>query len=103
LRVTGCLYFVANLKPFNKFENRANKCIFLGYLLGYKGYKLYNLATKQFFHIRGILFYENVFPFKQAQVFIGISLQGSNPVSLPSCTPFFITPNPISSVLPENF
>jgi len=40
LRVIGCLSFAANLKPTDKFESRAKRCILLGYTFGYKGYKL---------------------------------------------------------------
>lgn len=48
LRVIGCLCFAA-VKFSNKFAPRARKCIFLGYPFAQKGYKLFDLDSKQFF------------------------------------------------------
>ena len=71
LRVIGCLSFVANLKPTDKFDTRAKKCILLGYPFGYKGYKLYDLETKKTFHSRDVIFHENIFPFKKGSTYNG--------------------------------
>jgi hypothetical protein len=49
LRVFGCLSYVTNLIPVNKFDVRARHCVFLGYSIGQKGYKLYDLTTHKFF------------------------------------------------------
>lgn len=37
--------------------------MFVGYDIGYKGYKLYNLQTRTFFISRDVVFHENTFPF----------------------------------------
>ncbi|KAL0296099.1 UNVERIFIED_CONTAM: Retrovirus-related Pol polyprotein from transposon RE2 [Sesamum radiatum] len=43
-KVFGCLAFAANVQPHkSKFTKRAHRCIFVGYALGKKGYKLYDL------------------------------------------------------------
>lgn len=47
LKIFGCICFAINTKPGkHKFEQRALKCIFIGYASGYKAYKLYDLENK---------------------------------------------------------
>ncbi|XP_075101908.1 uncharacterized protein LOC142177332 [Nicotiana tabacum] len=41
-------------------------CVFLGYPFAKKGYKLYNLETKQFIVSRDVVFHEDVFPFSSS-------------------------------------
>ena len=64
LRVFGCLCFSTKLNIHDKFSEKADKCILLGYSTEQKGYKLLNLNTKSVFVSRDVKFYESVFPFK---------------------------------------
>lgn len=62
LKVFGCLCF-ASVHDSDKFKHRVIRCVFLGYPRGHKGYKLLNLATKQVFISRHVIFHEREFPF----------------------------------------
>ncbi|GKB90587.1 retrovirus-related pol polyprotein from transposon TNT 1-94 [Tanacetum coccineum] len=56
LRVIGCLCYAAVTKPNkDKFDNRGVKCVLLGYPQNQKGYKLYNLNTKETFLSRDVV------------------------------------------------
>ena len=64
LRTMGCLCFAANVGERDKFAPGALQCIFLGYTVGLKGYRLFDLHHNRIFHSRDVLFRENVFPYK---------------------------------------
>ncbi|KAK1433709.1 hypothetical protein QVD17_10624 [Tagetes erecta] len=64
LRNFGCLGFCTNLNPDNKFDSRTIKCVFIGYSVEKKGYKMWDLEKKASFFSRDVKFYEDVFPFK---------------------------------------
>ncbi|RDX91254.1 hypothetical protein CR513_26793, partial [Mucuna pruriens] len=42
---------------------KSHTMCFLGYPLGYKGYKVYDLCSKKFLISRDVIFYEYIFPF----------------------------------------
>ena len=61
----GCLCYATIVQPKSIFESRANCCIFVGYSIGQKGYKLFDLETRKIFVSWDVKFHENTFPFKQ--------------------------------------
>lgn len=64
LRVFGCLVYALKKRKEGKFDERGRACIFVSYPTGQKGYKLYDISNKEFLVSRDVVFYENVFPFK---------------------------------------
>ena len=64
IRTFGCLCFAHNQNTKgDKFASKSRKCVFVGYPFGQKGWRLYDLDTKEFFVSRDVKFIENVFPF----------------------------------------
>ena len=63
IRIFGCLCF-ARHKTNDKFASRSRKCVFVGYPFGKKGWKLYDLDTREFFVSRDVQFFEESFPFR---------------------------------------
>jgi len=57
------------LNETDKLSSRADKCVFLGYSNEKNGYKMFSLDTKSVFFSRDVIFYENVFPFKEENIF----------------------------------
>ena len=67
LRSFGCLCFATILKDIDKFSERSEKCVLLGYASGKKAYKLLSLENRSILYSRDVKFYETVFPFKMGQ------------------------------------
>lgn len=61
----GCLCFIVNLDPNKKkFDARAKKFVFLGYVPNCKGYKVYDIKNHKVLISIDIKFYEDQFPYK---------------------------------------
>ncbi|MCO5577358.1 hypothetical protein L7F22_031187 [Adiantum nelumboides] len=57
LRVFGCLAYAHIPQQLRgKLDDKAVKCIFVGYSSGSKGYRLYNSATNKIFESRDVIF-----------------------------------------------
>ena len=54
-------------------DNKAEKCIFIGYKDGMKGYKIWNLVTKK-----------NFYSCVEAWKFVGNNSKGFSPVNVPN-------------------
>ena len=64
LRVFGCLCFAqVRSKSKDKFAVRSRKCIFVGYPLGVKGWKAYDLESHGIFVSQDVVFHEEIFPY----------------------------------------
>ncbi|KAJ0493280.1 putative RNA-directed DNA polymerase [Helianthus annuus] len=64
LKIFGCLCFFTVLNNPDKLDQRAEKCIFMGYSNLKKGYKVWSLDQKKFIFSRDVSFHENVLPYK---------------------------------------
>jgi hypothetical protein len=58
LRVFGCDAYVHVPKENSKLDKKAEKCIFIGYKDGVKGYKIWNPETKKTIYSRDVVFKE---------------------------------------------
>lgn len=66
LRIVGCLSFaLLRQSTKGKFASKSRRCIFPGYPLGHKGYKLYDLDDQRVIYSRDVIFQETIFPFLQ--------------------------------------
>ncbi|CAL8150570.1 unnamed protein product [Prunus armeniaca] len=91
LKVFGCLAYATDVHVPHKFAPRAKHCVFLGYPVGQKAYKLYDLTTHKFFTSRDIVFHETIFPYASLP---------SIPTPLAPVLPHFVYDPPISDLFP---
>ncbi|RVW14961.1 Retrovirus-related Pol polyprotein from transposon TNT 1-94 [Vitis vinifera] len=99
IRVFGCLAYATNVHIPHKFAPRAKRCIFLGYPVGQKAYKLYDLDTHQMFTSRDVVFHETIFPYES------IPFPSSNsgpviPLSISDLSPPVPQPSPPEPISP---
>jgi len=79
IRVFGSLCYAYNLRTSgDKFNSKSRRCIFVGYPYGKKGWRVYDLETRQFFVSQDVVFYENEFPYA------GHITEASNPTMMTS-------------------
>ena len=85
VKIFCCLAYATEVHAAHKFAPRATRCVFLGYSVGQKAYKLYNLTTHKFFTSRDVVFHEHIFPYKS-----------SPPIPAPhALTPDSAAPSPV--------
>ncbi|KAI9194591.1 hypothetical protein LWI28_007414 [Acer negundo] len=96
LRVFGCLAYVANVHTSHKFDYRSIPSVFVGYHIGQKAYKLFDLSTKKIFTSHDVKFHESVFPYAATQPLSksppssGLSTRpGPIPLLVPNFSSFF--------------
>lgn len=80
LKVFGCLcYTHKKSRDKDKFGARSQKCVFVGYSYGQKGWRVYDLEKKEYFVSRDVVFYETEFPFARTDVPVSSPLLQTSP------------------------
>jgi hypothetical protein len=82
LRVFGCLTYATNVHAPHKFAPRSIPSVFIGYPIGQKTYKLFDLSNKIFFTSRDMRFHENTFPFANTKPTFSSQNYDSGPIPL---------------------
>lgn len=67
LRSFGCLCYATILKESDKFSEKSERYVLLGYASGKKAYKLLSLENRSILYSRDVKFYETIFPYKMKQ------------------------------------
>lgn len=90
LKVFGCLCFATVPKSYrDKFKSRTISCVFLGYSMTKKAYKLLNLDKHNVFFFRDVIFHESIFPYSPS----------SPPSFFSSSPPFIPTPTSVDPLV----
>nr|GEV81859.1 ribonuclease H-like domain-containing protein [Tanacetum cinerariifolium] len=66
LRSFGCLCYAALIKGSDKFSEKSEKCVLIGYASDKKAYKLFSLENINVLYSRDVKFYETIFPYKMS-------------------------------------
>lgn len=89
LRTFGCLcYATVPISHKDKLKARVMPCVFLGFPFAKKGYKLYNLQSRQCFVSRDVLFHEHHFHFSHDFPFPKIMAPTTSKLPVTSGPPF---------------
>ncbi|CAL1398262.1 unnamed protein product [Linum trigynum] len=65
LRTFGCLVYAKDTQHgLDKFAERGRRCVFVGYPLAQKGYRVYDLTSRRIYTSRDVFFVEGEFPFR---------------------------------------
>ena len=88
-----CFPFLGNTRT-DKHSPKYKPCVFLGYVLSYRGYRCLDPSTNKVYISRHVQFLEDAFPFATHSITFPSSLSHHHTLSLPfsSSTSLFVTP-----------
>ncbi|KAL0340066.1 UNVERIFIED_CONTAM: Retrovirus-related Pol polyprotein from transposon RE1 [Sesamum radiatum] len=90
LKTFGCLCYASNILPHkSKFDKRAFQSVFIGYVRGQKGYKLFDMVNKNVLISRDV--YEHIFPYHSSKP------TEPDPIPIPNPIPSTIIPAPFDT------
>ena len=96
IRVFGCLAYATNVHSSHKFDFRSMPSIFIGYPIGQKAYKLFDISSKKIFTSRDVRFHENIFPYATIKPGFVQTLPiefGPIPLLTPATTSLYFSPH----------
>ena len=102
LKSFGCLCYVSTLlKDRNEFSARADRCVFLRYPSGYKGYKDVHLDSNNITITRNIVFHKDIFPFLDTSFSVSPSIDFFDATILPAPIPVALDPIVPTPIVPN--